>query len=62
MLSTVYEDLKEFHKYLNNFCAIDPSNSDIKASQTFFTNIESLKKKLKNHTDLINSMEEHSKE
>ena len=32
ILSTVYEDLKELHKNLGVFCAVDPRPSDIQAA------------------------------
>jgi len=30
ILSTIYENLKEIHRHLNVFCAVDPKKEDIK--------------------------------
>ncbi len=40
IISTVYENLKNIHKHLNVFCAVDPNKEEIKNAQQFFTNLE----------------------
>jgi hypothetical protein len=32
IISTVYEDLKDIHKHLNVFCAVDPVNEEVKVA------------------------------
>jgi len=43
IISTVYEDLKDIHRYLGVFCAVDPKSDEIKQAQQYFTNLEGLK-------------------
>jgi hypothetical protein len=40
IISTVYEDLKDIHKHLNVFCAVDPNKEEIRVAQQYFTNLE----------------------
>lgn len=62
IMSTVYEDLKEIHKHLGAFCAVDPIHEKIRSAQVFLGNLDNFKRKMKEHQDLANTMEEHSKE
>ena len=62
IISTVYEDLKEIHKQLGVFCAIDPKSDEVRQAQQYFMNLDILKGKTKAHQDLANCMEEHCKE
>ena len=61
IISTVLENLKEMHRHLNKLCGSDPSREDIKAASLYLTNIEQFKRKIKEHSDLANNMEEHCK-
>lgn len=55
------EDLKEMHRHLNKLCSPDPSREDVKSASAYLTNIELFKRKIKEHSDLASSMEEHCK-
>lgn len=62
ILSTVYEDLRELHRYLGIFCGAEPSASEVQQAQAFFQNVEGLRARVRQHQDLERAMEEHSKE
>lgn len=49
IISTVYEDLKEIHKQLGVFCAVDPKPDEVRYAQQFFMNADKLKLKLRTH-------------
>lgn len=61
IISTVLEDLKEMHRHLNKLCSPDPSREEIRSVQAYLSNIDLFKRKIKEHSDLAGSMEEHCK-
>lgn len=61
IISTVYENIKEMHNHLNALCRSDPQQQEVRQAQTYFANIEGLKKKMKEHQELAGQMEEHQK-
>ncbi|CDW86141.1 UNKNOWN [Stylonychia lemnae] len=61
IISTVLDDLKEFHRYLNELCKSDPQSEKVKQAQLYLQNVDNFKKKIREHENLAQQMEEHCK-
>jgi hypothetical protein len=59
IISTVLEDLKDFHRNLNNLCRSDPKTEDVRSAQNYLQNVDNFKKKMREHENLASSMEDH---